>query len=413
MLSIGKQLTAEQRLSKAIVDIMANSKYVALAGVLMIGKREVSETIPTACTNGKNEWYGRAFVDSLNDAELRFLVLHENYHKLYRHLDTWRWMYDIDASCANKACDFVINLKLVDDNTDNFATMTGELLKGCLDRRFTGMDAAQVFHILRKEQKDGGGGGKGKPGQGKGQPGQPGQGGEGFDEHDWDGAEDMTAEEKRELAREVDEAIRQGALIAGKLGTGGDREFGELLQPQVDWREVLRDFITSTCTGHDYSTWKRPNRRYVAGGYYMPSGVSEHVGALVIAPDTSGSTFAPGVLPAFLSEAQAICTVVKPEKAHIIYWDTQICGHEVYEQSEMENMIHSTKPKGGGGTTVSVVGEYMRAEAIKPQAVIVLTDGYLGSDWGTWDCPVLWCVIDNKSVVPPNGKVVHIKASDF
>jgi predicted metal-dependent peptidase len=413
MLSIGKQLTAEQRLSKAIVDIMANSKYVALAGVLMIGKREVSDTCPTAATNGKNEVYGRAFVDSLNDAELRFLVLHENYHKLYRHLETWRWMYDINHGCANQACDFVINHKLVEDNADGFATMTGRLTIGCYDKKYAGMDAAQVFHLLRKN-----GGGKGN---GKGQPGSGGKAGkgegegegEGFDEHDWDGAESMTADEKRELAREVDEAIRQGALIAGKLGTGGDREFGELLQPQVDWREVLREFITSTCTGHDYSTWKRPNRRYVAGGYYMPSGVSEHVGALVIAPDTSGSTFAPGVLPAFLSEAQAICTVVKPEKAHIIYWDTQICGHEVYEQSEMDNMIHSTKPKGGGGTTVSVVGSYMKKEGITPQAVIVLTDGYLGNDWGTWDCPVLWCVIDNKSAIPPNGKVVHIKASDF
>lgn len=407
MLSIGKQLTAEQRLSKAIVDIMANPKYVALAGVLMIGKREVSDTMPTACTNGKNEWYGRAFVDSLNDAELRFLVLHENYHKLYRHLETWRWMYDLDGRCANQACDFVINLKLVDDNKDGFATMTGELTKGCLDRKYAGMDAAQVFHLLRKDQEQGGGQGKGQ-----GQPGQ-GQGGEGFDEHDWEGAESMTADEKRELAREVDEAIRQGALIAGKLGTGGDREFGELLEPQVDWREVLREFITSTCAGHDYSTWKKPNRRYVGHNIYMPSGISERVGDLVIAPDTSGSTFAPGVLPAFLSEAQAICTTVKPEKAHIIYWDTKVCGHEVYEGNELENMSKSTKPKGGGGTTVGCVGEFMTKQNIKPQAVVVLTDGYLGGDWGTWDCPVLWCVIDNKSAVPPNGKVVHIKASDF
>ena len=88
MLSIGKQLTAEQRLNKATVDIMANPKYVALAGILMIGDRGVKDDIPTACTNGRDEWYGREFVEKLNDAELRFLVLHESYHKLYRHLMT-------------------------------------------------------------------------------------------------------------------------------------------------------------------------------------------------------------------------------------------------------------------------------------------------------------------------------------
>ena len=32
MLMIGKNLTAEQRLSKAVVAIMGNDKYVALAG---------------------------------------------------------------------------------------------------------------------------------------------------------------------------------------------------------------------------------------------------------------------------------------------------------------------------------------------------------------------------------------------
>ena len=80
MLMIGKQLSAEQRLTKAVVDIMASPKYVALAGVLMVGKREISDAIPTACTNGRDELYGREFVESLNDAELRFLVLHECYN---------------------------------------------------------------------------------------------------------------------------------------------------------------------------------------------------------------------------------------------------------------------------------------------------------------------------------------------
>ena len=118
MLSIGKQLTPEQRLSKAVVDIMGNPKYVALAGVLMIGEKSLKDDVPTACTNGRDEMYGRAFVDELNDAELRFLVLHESYHKLYKHLTTWRHLYDENPQLANMACDYVINQKITDDNTD-------------------------------------------------------------------------------------------------------------------------------------------------------------------------------------------------------------------------------------------------------------------------------------------------------
>ena len=55
MLQIGKQLTTEQRLSKAVVDIMGKQKYVALAGILMIGNRSIGDDKPTACTDGKNE----------------------------------------------------------------------------------------------------------------------------------------------------------------------------------------------------------------------------------------------------------------------------------------------------------------------------------------------------------------------
>ena len=107
MFMIGKTLTEEQRLQKAVVDIMANHKYIALAGILMIGDRRIdddAENCPTAYTNGKDERYGRAFVAKLNDAELRFLILHECYHKLYRHLTTWQWMYREHPQAANMAC---------------------------------------------------------------------------------------------------------------------------------------------------------------------------------------------------------------------------------------------------------------------------------------------------------------------
>jgi hypothetical protein len=55
----------------------------------------------------------------------------------------------------------------------------------------------------------------------------------------------------------------------------------------------------------------------------------------------------------------------------------------------------------------------MREKQIKPQAAIILTDGYLGGSWGTWHVPVLWCVLDNKNAKPDNGKAVHIESSDM
>jgi predicted metal-dependent peptidase len=419
MLMIGKQLTAEQRLSKAVVDIMGSPKYVALAGVLMIGSRNVDDKVRTACTNGRDEKYGRAFIETLSDAELRFLVLHECYHKLYRHLTTWRHLYDDNPSLANQACDYVINIKLTDDNTDGFAQMPKV---GLLDTKYRGMDSAQVYKLLKEDEGDSGGsGGDGTGGDGEGQGDGQGDGqgngsgngsgapsGTGLDDHDWDGAQDMTPEQGKQLARDLDEAIRQGALAAGKLGSGGDRMFDDLLQTKIDWREVLREFISTTCTGNDYSTWRRPNRRFISSGYYMPSGVSEQVGELVIAIDTSGS-IGGRELAKFLGEVKGICDQVKPDVVRLLYWDTEVCADEKYVGIEVEQIIDSTKPEGGGGTTVECVPQYMADGGIKPQAVIVLTDGYLGGSWGQWACPVLWCIVGNKDAVPDVGKYVHVE----
>ena len=321
MLAIGKQLTPEQRLSKAVVDIMGNPKYVALAGVLMIGDRSVVDNIPTACTNGRDEMYGRDFVDSLNDAELRFLVLHEVYHKLYKHLTTWRHLHDMDAQLANQACDYVINVKIADDNRDGWAVMPQG---GCLDVKYRDWDSAAVFNDLRDNgpPQDGNGnddasadgsGGDGLPQDGdEGSGPDSGEQPQGFDSMTGMVPPNLHQTRSANLARDVDEAIRQGALIAGKLGSGGDRDLEDLLTPQIDWREVLREFIQTTCAGSDYSTWQRPNRRYVSSGYYMPSGISEQVGELVIAVDTSGS-IGQLELTAFMSEIQAICDTVHPD----------------------------------------------------------------------------------------------------
>ena len=392
-LVLGKKLTAEQRLSKAVVDIISKDEFIALAGVLMIGKKTVVDGLPTARTNGRDEEYGREFIDKLTDPELRFLVLHENYHKMYRHLTTWKHLHDIDAQRANMACDYVINLKLAETN----AGKSGWIKLpdgGLIDKKYLGMDSQQVFNLLDDQGGEGGGGGGG--------------GYNPFDDHDWEGAQELTEAEQKELAQQIDQAIRQGAILASKVGSGGNRELGELLQTKQDWREILRDFVTTTCAGKDYSTWKRPNRKYIGMDILMPSSISESMGEIVVAIDTSGS-IGQNELNKFLTEVKGICDQVRPSKVRVLYWDTEVCREEVYMQDELDNLVKSTKPAGGGGTMVECVPMYMNEHGIKPECVVVLTDGYLGGSWGTWTVPLLWCIQNNRSAKPDNGVAIHIE----
>ncbi len=389
MLALNQALTAEQRLQKAVMSIMAHDKYVGLSSVLMIGDRTVDDTVPTACTNGRDEMYGRAFVDGLNDAELRFLILHECYHKMYQHLTTWKHLYKKHPQIANAACDYVINIQLVDgDGGTGFIKMPDV---GLLDAQYRNMDSAQVFHKIYDSLPEG------DDGRGVG---------DSLDDHGWEDAEQLSEEEKGDLEREVEEAIRQGVLVAGKLGSGGARALEELLKPQIDWRDVLREFISTTCAGNDFSTWSRPNRKFLSSGVYMPSGISQQVGELVIAIDTSAS-IGQRELTTFLSEIKSVCDTVNPDRIRLLYWDTKVCADETYDHAETDTLVQSTKPAGGGGTDVSCVSEYMTEHKINPQAVVVFTDGYV-YDWGTWTCPILWAIYDFEQAKPDCGKTVHI-----
>lgn len=404
-------LTAEQKLQKAVFKIMSHQRYLSLGATMMIGKREVVDNMPTACTNGRDEFYGRDFVESLNDKEARFLVLHEGRHKVYRHLHIYRWMFDEDPQIANKACDYVINDEIIRENPDGFATMTGPLKNGCYNPAYSGWSVPKVYHDLR-QQKQQQGQSQGQPGQG--QPGQPGQGQqECFDEHDWEGAKELTKEEQTQLARDIEQALRQGQIAASKVGSGGERDFSELLKPKIDWRAQLREFITATCQGSDYSSWRRPNRRMLSQDIYMPSAVSEKVGELIIAPDMSGSTFTPSMMRAIMSEVAGIAETVKADSIRVLYWDTKVCRDELYVGDKVADLIKTTKPEGGGGTEIECVTRYIKDKNIKAQAVIVLTDGYLGGSWGTWQAPVLWFIADNKSATPNTGKVLHVSTSDM
>ena len=66
--AIDKEL---RRLQKAHVTLMRTPTFAFYSGILMLGKAEIDDDIPTACTNGRDVKYGRAFIKTLNDKEDR------------------------------------------------------------------------------------------------------------------------------------------------------------------------------------------------------------------------------------------------------------------------------------------------------------------------------------------------------
>mgnify|MGYP006272662169 FL=1 len=111
----------------------------------------------------------------------------------------------------------------------------------------------------------------------------------------------------------------------------------------------------------------------------------------------------------FLSEVKCIAEDVMPDRVDLLYWDTAVAAHEEYDEASVPNIVSSTKPRGGGGTDPTCVITHLKDKRIKPECIVMLTDGYIG-DWGTeWDAPLLWCVVGGSNAVAPVGKTIHIK----
>lgn len=430
------KLTPEQRVSKSRVALMTHPKFCALSGIMLMGKVTVEEGWETACTDGRNEWYDPKFVAELDDLELNFVVAHENFHKMFQHGIVWNRLFEEDPETAGVACDAVINLMIEDwgKPVGNFERVVKfPTIGGIYDEKYRNMDAGQVYRLLKANKPPPPPPRRGNQGQGQGQgQGQP-QGGteppsnpkanttnpSSFDNHDRiTETKQLSQEEQDKLKNQIDQAIRQGQMLSKdmckKHGIGrGDSELNlsEMLEPYVDWRQVLRDFVKSTLAGKDLSTYARPNKRLKHLGIYMPSTYSESASRIVGATDVSGSVDRE-LSQEFFSQLESIRQECNPEFMDVLAWDTAVESHKRFERDCGETMLNVTM-RGGGGTDPACVFDYLRSErdAVPPDAIVMLTDGYVPS-WGDVTgipCPVLWVIVGDSKAMPTHGQVVYAK----
>lgn len=331
--------------------------------------------VPTAATNGSYVKFNPDFIDPLTDEELKFLVAHEVSHPMFEH--NYR-RYERDPKNWNIAGDHVINHHLV-------AESIGKMPEGGLldEGLYTAGDGTTdgIYKMLPPPE-DGGGGGAGGDG--------------------WQDCEDAdgTPQEKEQQAAEKRVQVAQAAQAAkmmGKLSVDMERLVGEVLNPKVDWRDVLQRFVEKCKT--DQRSWARPNRRFIQQGLYIPSRDGEAMGELVVAVDCSGS-IGPDELNQFAAEVKTIHEDLKPSKITVMYFDSSISHVDEFTR---EDELH-IEAHGGGGTAFSPIFAKVEEMGIEPVACVVLTDLYCNDFGEQPDYPVLW--VSNGTSEAPFGEVV-------
>lgn len=350
---------------------------------LLLGQPMIHDaSVQTMATNGEEIRYNADFVATLSKPELVFVLAHETMHSVLEHMyrrekrDAKRW---------NIAADYVINDLLVKEFGHG---SLGALPKGALydpNLVANGESTVEVYNAL----PDDAGKDKGKPGEGFGP-----------DDIEEPSADESELEEKQRQGRVRIIEAGQIAKAHGKLSAGLAKIVGEATKSRVDWKSVLRRFLTERAKV-DWS-YARPKRRFLADDMYLPSLAGEAMGSIVVAVDCSGSVFDDATLAEFAGELNAIVSDVKPKSTKVIYFDSQVLKTVEYAQGEEIKL----SAIGDGGTDFAPIWEAIEASQDIPAACIVLTDLY-GPHGASPEFPVLWA--SNGAQSAPFGEVLSIK----
>jgi len=395
------------RIQKARTSLILDHPF--FGSLLFRLKGRECRSIQTMATDGVSLFYNPEFVETLNAATLAGTLAHEVMHPaLHHHVrrsgrDPKRW---------NVACDFAINPLLVDAG---LSLPDGVLI----DNRFRGMSAEQIYNLLESEsetEQDSGNDGEDEdPGREKSKDETSGGGdsnslsapvSEGGIGQVLDapapGEETPTIEGQ---ARAWDVAVNQATTVArqaGKVPAGLNRTLEGASEASVDWLELLRRLWSDT-TPADYS-WMRPNRRHVWAGVYLPGVIREGVGEIAIAVDCSGSVNG-RQLRLFEAEVRSILDGQRPERVHVLYFDSEVQKVETYEAGQPVHL----NPVGGGGTEFGPCFDWLDEHGIHPQTLVFLTDLYGSFPPSAPAYPVLWASTGSRKA--PFGQVIPMQAA--
>ncbi len=181
-------------------------------------------------------------------------------------------------------------------------------------------------------------------------------------------------------------AVQIYERMKGDLPAGIAGRVAAILKPELNWRELLSQFVTS-CYGGS-RRWLPPARRHVWKGLYLQSQRSERLRA-VVAIDTSGST--QGDLAKFFTELTSLLGTFGSYELTVIQCDAEVGKVETFDDSNPLAPDHEWETTGGGGTDFRPVFDYVEKHPeLDPNLLVFFTDGYGDCPDRLPHYPVMW-----------------------
>lgn len=368
--------------------------FGSLVGKLKFQISTDIEKFPTCATDGKTIFFGAKYVVEHSLQELVFTIGHEVLHCLLNH--HLRRTDSRDPKLWNCACDYVVNALLLNHKV-------GKMPSGALyDSSYKGLTSEEIYELLEKM------GAKEKKklftldDHSMMNGDEEGEGGAGMQEE--------TAEEWNDALEEV---------LKG-LGNNGEGSLEKDLktfcrasqkesdsETTVDWRDELSEFIKTSFQAD--LTYLKPNRKTQSMGIVLPSIKNEERLNIAISLDTSGSINI-DQLKLFLLELKSLLSNYTSFIIYLWCFDTRIHNYKIIESGELD-LLDTYKPFGGGGTDFEANWEHLDQEDIRPDLLLMLTDGYPGGSWGDESrVDTLFAIVGDaqRNIVAPFGKTIYL-----
>lgn len=403
-----------RKITRARAQLIMHRPWFGYLACYLEPKEDKDLPMPTMGTDGKYLYYNPDFVRELGIEQLQGVLAHEVSHVAFG--DLWR-RGARDPIRWNIASDIIRNVMLI---AEGFSLPPGGLMANASHddieeaRKLSVEEAYGKIKVKVVKGKGKGNGTISLPG------GDADLDGELIDDHDvWDRAGGEKgklgkSQAKKELEQKWREYVSRARQIVKSQGKGMgsmDDMIDELLEPKMNWREYLRNFVLSSVMS-DYQLCP-PSKRHIWRGIYLPSTKKADEIEVVFVTDTSGSMSTEEIRDA-ISEVVGICQQF--EGFRIWYVE---CDWDIQRITELTpynyNLDEIKKVKGRGGTrfpVAHIMEQIQNEKGGSPVVLVYFTDGFGSVEGPAVDIPVIWLVCQKSDFKPGFGTMVEYARQD-
>ena len=405
-------MTLNQRIQKFRFDLLQTQPFYGDI-VMQLEFRE-DTAVRTAGTDGLRILYNPAFMNSLTDGEINFVLMHEIFHVLLLHCVRDRGK---DPQIWNIAADFVVNSMLTRWDMESAMKRSGipfEIPSNALTAKIGPGDTTEnIYETICRDNRESMTEGRlaaktldvfrdytdrwtevegeldyDDPWEkwefettyipkGKGQITVPDAGSGEV------GGDLMPSaagpEEADSIEKQVQKIVHRAAANIKTQNPFGnfpvpDEIYALTDSKELNWKSLLKGMLQEAQS--EETSWTTPERKVLHMDLILPGhGESEEILEEVWAfADCSGSV-SKDETEAFLTQLYRILKEFRCSM-NLAYWNTEVT--DVYRSIKSEKKLWECIPHSSGGTDINCVYRWIKQNRIKPEVMLVLTDGYFG-----------------------------------